>query len=70
MARQRGEYESVAAKTDSAQAARLKAELVSLEINVGIISEASFITENIAVEIKYYMLKIAFSYKSFIDEIV
>lgn len=70
VARQRGEYESVAAKTDSAQAARLKAELVSLEINVGIISEASFITENIAVEIKYYMLKIAFSYKNFVDEIV
>lgn len=54
---------------NSPEVIKLKAELVSLQINLGIISEASYISENTSIEIKYYMLKIAFSYQNFVNEI-
>ncbi len=53
----------------SHQMIRLKAEFVSLQINLGAISENSLLSENTGIEIKYYMLKIAFSYQSFANEI-
>lgn len=69
ISRKREEFEAASVNLKERRYSILKAELASLEINVGIISEASFITENTAVEIKYYMLKIAFSYQKFIYDI-
>lgn len=63
---QRQQYQQVA---EGKHSARLKAELASLEINLNIINEVSLLSENISVEIKYYTLKIAFSYQKFIEEI-
>jgi hypothetical protein len=66
--RLKGELDSLPAQS-SHQMIRLKAEFVSLQINLGAISETSLFSENTSVEIKYYMLKIAFSYQSFANEI-
>jgi hypothetical protein len=65
--RQKEEYD--AETSASHQIIRLKAELLSLQINIGIISEASYLSENTALEIKYYMLKIVFSYRQFVKEL-
>ena len=63
------EFDNLSSDETSHQIISLKAELVSLQINLGIISESSYITENMSVEIKYYMLKIVFSYQAFVNEI-
>lgn len=68
IARRKSEYESLDTSS-SHQSIRLKAELMSLQINLGIIAEASYLSENTGIEIKFYMLKIAFSYQSFVMEI-
>lgn len=68
-ARLKYEFDNTAADETSHQIISLKAELVSLQINLGIICESSYITENMSIEIKYYMLKIAFSYQAFVNEI-
>lgn len=66
--RLKGELDGLPSQT-SHQIIRLKAEFVSLQINLGAISETSYLSENISVEIKYYMLKIVFSYQGFVNEI-
>lgn len=68
IARKKEEYDLSATETNH-KVIRLKAELLSLQINLGIITESSYITENTSLEIKYYMLKIVFSYQSFVNEI-
>jgi len=66
--RLKGELDSLPGQS-SHQLIRLKAEFVSLQINLGAISENSLLSENTSVEVKYFMLKIAFSYQSFANEI-
>lgn len=64
----KSEYENSQTASDH-QSIRLKAELMSLQINTGIIAEASYLSENTGIEIKYYMLKIVFSYQNFVKEL-
>jgi hypothetical protein len=47
------------------QAARLKAELIALQISVSMITEGYYLTENFSAEIKYCLLKIAHDYAAF-----